>query len=199
MINRIKITIFVLLYSCLISNCSILGDELSNVETPKYRVLNQYDDIEIRDYEPMLLASTTIDENRNDSLKSGFKILADYIFGNNKANTKIAMTAPVMQYKYNNSWVVSFMMPSAYNANSLPYPYSTNISIKEQSKQKYIVIRFSGFNSDANIARNEEKLKSFTLKNKIKVISSSIYAFYNPPWTLPFLKRNEIWLKVASN
>ena len=79
---------------------------------------------------------------------------------------------------------------------TLPQPNNKNIGLKELPSKKYIVINFSGVISDQNIALNEEKLKKYIFENEIQSLSTPIYAFYNPPWTLSFMRRNEIMMEI---
>jgi len=176
--------------------CILVGPIMSNVEKPKYHVISSQENIEIRKYNPMIIALVEVQGERKEAIKGGFKILADYIFGNNKSKEDIPMTAPVRQQKFQENWQISFIMPSEYNMETLPQPNNKNISLKELPSKKYIVINFSGMISDQNIALHEEKLKKYTLENEMHILSSPIYAFYNPPWTLPFMRRNEIMIEI---
>jgi len=180
----------------IILGCILVGPIMSNVEKPKYHVISSQENIEIRKYNPMIIALVEAQGERKEAIKGGFKILADYIFGNNKSKEDIPMTAPVRQQKFQENWQISFIMPSEYNMETLPQPNNKNISLKELPSKKYIVINFSGMISDQNIALHEEKLKKYTLENEMHILSSPIYAFYNPPWTLPFMRRNEIMIEI---
>jgi effector-binding domain-containing protein len=180
----------------IILGCILVGPIMSNVEKPKYHVISSQENIEIRKYNPMIIALVEVQGERKEAIKGGFKILADYIFGNNKSKEDIPMTAPVRQQKFQENWQISFIMPSEYNMETLPQPNNKNISLKELPSKKYIVINFSGMISDQNIALHEEKLKKYTLENEMHILSSPIYAFYNPPWALPFMRRNEIMIEI---
>ena len=189
---------------------SIIGPIMSDVEQPKYKVLLSDKIIEIREYQPIIIAEVKIIGERKEAIKIGFKLLADYIFGNNQIKEKIEMTAPVqqqhnkvismtkpvMQQKHDSAWKVNFVMPSKYTIETLPKPNNRDINIKELPNKKYIVIKFSGSNSDDNIVKNEIEIKKYISQNHIKSIAEPIYAFYNPPWTLPFLRRNEIMIEI---
>ena len=144
----------------------------------------------------MIIALVEVQGERKEAIRGGFKILADYIFGNNKSKEDIPMTAPVRQQKFQENWQISFIMPSEYNMETLPQPNNKNISLKELPSKKYIVINFSGMISDQNITLNEEKLKKYIFENEIQSLSTPIYAFYNPPWTLSFMRRNEIMMEI---
>ncbi len=189
------------------------GPIMSNVEHPEYQVTSSVGNIEIRQYNPMLIAQVDVPGERKDAINQGFRLLADYIFGNNtvekkikmtapvqqQSNTKIAMTAPVQQQESNGSWQISFVMPSEYTMDSLPKPNSKTVSIKEIPEQTYIVITFSGVNSNDNIAKHEKQLLKYISKHHIETIAVPKYAFYNPPWTLPLMRRNEIMIEINKN
>ena len=101
-----------------------LGPIMSNVEVPSYKVVNTANNIEVRQYSPMIVAEVQIKGQRKDAIGDGFRLLADYIFGNNITHKNIAMTAPVQQQKIDNTWRISFIMPSEYKMNTLPTPIS---------------------------------------------------------------------------
>ena len=180
----------------IILGCVLVGLIMSNVEKPKYQVVSSQANIEIRKYNPMIIALVEVQGERKEAIRGGFKMLADYIFGNNKSKEDIPMTAPVRQQKFQENWQISFIMPSEYNMETLPQPNNKNISLKELPSKKYIVINFSGMISDQNIALNEEKLKKYIFENEIQSLSTPIYAFYNPPWILSFMRRNEIMMEI---
>ena len=90
-------------------------------------------------------------------------------------------------------------MPSKYTANTLPKPVNNRVNIKEIPEQTFVTISFSGLNSNENIAMHEQQLMQYVEKRKLEAISTYKYAFYNPPWTLPFLRRNEIMVQTKNN
>lgn len=174
----------------------IVEQVMSNVETPHYEVLESNDNIEIRQYGPMIIAQVQIDGERQDAIGNGFRLLADYIFGNNKIKQNIAMTAPVQQQSVRGSWQVSFVMPSEYTMETLPKPVNERVLLKDISAKRFVVITFSGRNSDENMKRHEEKLIEYIKINHLPVTGTIKYAFYNPPWTLPLMRRNEIMVEL---
>ena len=188
----------------------LAGPVMSNVEKPDYKVIQSEQNIEIRQYEPMIIAEVEVDGKREDAIRDGFRLLADYIFGNNtvqqvismtapvqqKENQKIAMTAPVQQQSTGKSWRMSFVMPSKYSMDSLPVPNNNRVRLKEILTKKFVVIEFSGTNSNENVTEHENQLMNYIEANQIKIIGSPKYAFYNAPWTLPFLRRNEVMIEI---
>ena len=188
----------------------LAGPVMSNVEKPDYKVIQSEQNIEIRQYEPMIIAEVEVDGKREDAIRDGFRLIADYIFGNNtveqnismtapvqqKENQKIAMTSPVQQQLAGKSWQISFVMPSKYSMDSLPVPNNNRVRLKEILAKKFVVIEFSGTNSTENVKEHENQLINYIEGNQIKIIDSPKYAFYNAPWTLPFLRRNEVMIEI---
>lgn len=190
---------------------------MRNAPESAWRSIQKDGNIEIRAYDLMIVAETTITGERYAAINDGFRILAAYIFGENTVQQKIVMTAPVTQQSKNpksqkiamtvpvtqeagkksNEWNVRFVMPSTYTPITLPRPNDKRINILEVPAFKAVVIQFSGFNTDNNLQKNEAELMVWIKKNNIKILGNPTYAFYNPPWTLPFLKRNEIIIKIS--
>ena len=175
-----------------------LGPIMSNVKVPSYQVVNAENNIEVRQYSRMIVAEVQIKGQREDAIGDGFRLLADYIFGNNITHKNIAMTAPVQQQKIDDMWRISFVMPSEYKMNKLPKPISELIRLKEVPAEMFAVITFSGQNSDKNLKKHEEKLIEYIQSQNLLARSEPKYAFYNPPWTLPFMRRNEVMIEVIS-
>ena len=109
------------------------------------------------------------------------------------------MTAPVQQQSMGKSWRMSFVMPSKYRLDSLPVPNNNLVRLKEILTKKFVVIEFSGTNSNENVTKHENQLMNYIEGNQIKIIDSPKYAFYNAPWTLPFLRRNEVMIEIEEN
>ena len=188
----------------------LAGPMMSDVEKPDYKVFQSVQNIEIRQYEPMIIAEVEVDGKREDAIRDGFRLLADYIFGNNtvqqvismtapvqqKENQKIAMTAPVQQQSTGKSWRMSFVMPSKYSMDSLPVPNNNRVRLKGILAKKFVVIEFSGTNSNENVTEHKNQLMNYIEENQIKINDSPKYAFYNPPWSLPVLRRNEVMIEI---
>ena len=188
----------------------LAGPVMSDAEKPDYKVFQSEQNIEIRQYEPMIIAEVEVDGKREDAIGDGFRLLADYIFGNNtvqqvismtapvqqKENQNIAMTAPVQQQSTGKSWRMSFVMPSKYSMDSLPVPNNNRVRLKGILAKKFVVIGFSGTNSNENVTEHENQLMNYIEENQIKINDSPKYAFYNPPWSLPFLRRNEVMIEI---
>lgn len=176
---------------------------------PQFKVLKSDGAFQIRQYPSILVAQVEVSGERYAAINQGFRELASFIFGNNHAKqsiamtapvtqsaAKIAMTAPVMQQSHGGIWLVRFVMPQQYTLATLPVPNSTRIKIIEIPAKKYVVLRFSGFNSDANLAQQQKKLDAYIKDNHLSPLGDVIAAFYNPPWILPFFRRNEVMREI---
>ena len=187
------------------------GPLMSNVEQAKYDVVENHGKIEIRDYAPMIVAEVSVSGNREDAVSNGFRLIADYIFGNNKTSQevamtapviqqpgeKIAMTAPVTQQGGDDSWTVRFVMPASYSMQTLPRPNNPDVTLKEIAQKRFAAIRFSGIAKDKALETQAMKLQDFINDRNLVPLSEPTYAFFNPPWTLPFLRRNEVMVEVG--
>ena len=160
-------------------------------EEAKYEVIQKNEIYEVRKYSDRL-AVETFDSNQN----SGFRKLFNYISGNNKINKKISMTTPVTRIKKDGNMTMQFYLPSKYNQDSAPEPLSNEVKIVNIEGGYYAVLRYSGRASDKNFIRYKEILEEELKKNNISVISPSIRATYDSPFTLPMNRRNEAMFKI---
>jgi hypothetical protein len=183
----------------------------SDVEQARYSVVEATGAIEIRDYAPMIAAETAVTGEREKAIEQGFRLIAGYIFGGNTARAKVAMTAPVTQQPGEaiamtapvtqegdgQRWTVRFVMPANYTMETLPRPNNPAVRLREIPGRRVAVIRFSGTAGDRSIEEHKAQLDAFLASRKLGAVSSPTYAFYNPPWTLPFMRRNEIMAEIA--
>ncbi|XP_010464673.1 PREDICTED: heme-binding-like protein At3g10130, chloroplastic isoform X2 [Camelina sativa] len=207
-------------------NSSNLEEALMSVpdlETMDFKVLSKTDKYEIREVEPYFVAETTMPgENGFDFYgpSKSFNVLAEYLFGKNTIKEKMDMTTPVVTRKVQsvgekmdmttpvitskakdqNQWRMSFVMPSKYGSN-LPLPKDPSVKILEVPRKIVAVVAFSGYVTDEEIERREQELrralqndKKFRVKDGVSVE----VAQYNPPFTLPFMRRNEVSLEVET-
>lgn len=168
----------------------------NNVEEQPYKVIKTYDSFEVRFYPAATVA--TINSNAKtykDLGSSGFRKLANYIFGGNEDKKNIAMTAPVYMDINDSQSTMSFVMPSNFNSKNLPNPNDSSITIKETESVYVAVIKFGGFSSDSKIKEHTEKLKKLLLEKQISFYGNFLYLGYNPPFQL-INRRNEIMVNV---
>lgn len=186
----------------------LVGCASADTETLEYKVLKKEGKIEVREYEPYIAASVTF-KDKEDFEDKAFRVLADYIFGKNIRKENIGMTSPVMNEGedigmtspvFNNQrkegWTMTFTMPARYTMETLPMPVDDRIVITEVPRKTVAAIRFSGFRTDRKNARKECELREWLAKENIEVMGPASFAGYNPPWTLPMLKRNEVMIRV---
>lgn len=209
----------------LLSGSLLISGGAMATEEPKYTVLTQVDDFELRRYDEQLVAQTWVSGDQDAASREGFKVLADYIFGNNTApsgdsskismtapvtmqadnkesdneSQKIAMTAPVSMQQDDGKWRVQFTMPSKYTMQTLPKPNNPNVEIIEVPAQTYGVIKFSWLAGEDKVAEKTEALQTWMQDQNLTPTGEPELARYNPPWTLPFLRRNEVMIAYQSN
>ena len=181
------------------------------IEEPKYTVIEKSGEFELRAYSPKIVAETLVPGAMDNASSAGFRLIADYIFGNNTSRTgesekismtapvtmepkseKISMTAPVSMEQTGGQWRVHFVMPAQYTLETLPKPNNPVVTLREVPASNYAVIRFSGFAGEDKVAKKTAELMAWLDSKGIKLIGKPELARYNPPWTLPFLRRNEV-------
>ncbi len=168
----------------------------TNVEEQPYQVIKVYDSFEVRFYPSATIASINSNAKTYKDLgSSGFRKLANYIFGGNNENKNIAMTAPVYMDINDTQSTMSFVMPKNYSSKNLPNPNDSTITIKETESVYVAVIKFSGFASDSKIKEYTEKLKKQLLEKQISYYGNFSYLGYNPPFQL-VNRRNEILVNI---
>ena len=165
-----------------------------SVEEPEWNLLGNIEQVEIRQYEATIEAVTELPGKNHTS--AGFRRLAGYIFGGNETGESIAMTAPVRENLVQSRPEMAFTMPSEYQLDQLPQPDDTSVSFVEVPPRTVAVIRFSGWATSRNVANRQRELLSTLDSNGVAVTGYPSLNQYNPPWTPPFLRRNEIMIEV---
>lgn len=167
---------------------------------PEFSLINKVGDIEIRNYSPMIIAEVSATGGMKEASASGFRMIANFIFGNNRAKNgnpeKISMTAPVVISKSKNDWSFYFVMPSQYSVDSIPKPNNRQIKIKQVKDRRCAVLRFSGNVNEEKFSSKAQELMNWIKAENLKIIGVPELARYNPPWTLPFLRRNEVIIEI---
>jgi hypothetical protein len=182
------------------------------IEEPAYRVVQAFDGFEVREYAPYLVAQAVVPGPADEAGSQGFRILAGYIFGKNKgerkiamtapvtqapAPQKIAMTAPVTQAAADGGFVVQFLMPAGFTLDTLPEPLDPRVELRQVPAARYAVIRYSGTWSDANYDKHLAQLRQSVAAAGLRATGDPVYARYNGPMTPWFMRRNEIWLPLV--
>ncbi|CAM5472270.1 SOUL family heme-binding protein [Mesorhizobium sp. UC22_110] len=197
------------IFRLLLAGFSVIGYR-AGVEEPSYSIVGHIGELEIRRYGRRLAAETTLSgKTMEETRRAAFQILADYIFGNNKAKTKIAMTAPVAQSSQQISmtapvsqqrtaedWAMKFFLPSDLTVDTAPEPKDRRVKLIIVSEQDYAVLRFTGRRDDEAVQSHIARLKAALSGSAWQSAGEAVAWLHDPPWTLPFLRRNEVAINV---
>lgn len=184
------------------------------IEEPEFKIISKNEKYEIRDYKATLIAETAVESDFDGAGNKAFRILADFIFGNNISKTKIsmtapvtqqaaapssekiAMTAPVTQEKTEQGYVVSFTMPAEFTEATLPQPKDNRVKIRLVPARKVAVYSYSGSWSQEKYNEKLSEFKDLLSAQQVRVKGQPVFARFNSPWALWFLRRNEIWWEL---
>lgn len=183
---------------CLYGFLSVRG-----IESPAYTVTASHETYEVRDYAPMIIATTTVDGTLSDATVIGFKRIAAYIFGGNALHQSIAMTTPVTTEQAKEtgdgtttSYGISFILPSSSSMDNLPLPNDAKVRVESVPAQTIAVSSFYGYADEATVTEKMQLLKEAVEKDGYTVSGELTLAQYNPPFTPWFMRRNEVWAEV---
>jgi len=204
--KKILLGVMLLLPFC-VGSCVTVG-----IEKSKYAVVEKQGKFEIRQYEPQIVAETIVDAGFEDASNVAFRRLFDYISGDNRKkesikmtapvsqkseSEKISMTAPVNQQRSEGKYAVSFLMPGKYTMETLPEPLDTNVTLREVPARKIAAVRYSGTWSRKGYESHRNQLEEFIGEKKLtKTGEEAIWARYDPPFQLWFLRRNEVLIPI---
>lgn len=180
------------------------------IEEPSYRVTEKAEPFEIREYPPLIVAQVEVPGDLSEASSAGFRLIANYIFGNNisvrdgglstaePAPEKIAMTVPVIAEGKGDqkTWLIQFVMPKQYTMDNLPKPNNPQVKLIPIGPQKLAVIRFTGFISDDKVQEKTAELMAWIKSRNALPLGSPRLARYNPPWSIPWMRRNEILIPI---
>lgn len=186
---------------------------IKNIEEPAYKVLEKKDGYEIREYAPYILAQTTVTGSYDEATSKGFRIIADYIFGNNTKKESIAMTTPVLEKdavsekiamttpvleteSENNERTIAFVLPSKYTLETLPTPNNNAVVFVEVPARKVAALTFTWYATENRMQAKKESLKSFLERDSMTTLGKAETARYNPPLSMPLMLRNEVLIEV---
>lgn len=194
----------------------IMAPAAHAVEEPRWTLVYEDGPFQIRDYAPTVVAETRVSGERGAAINAGFRRLARFIFGGNEPNREIAMTAPVAQRASSDTgeriamtapvaqaasggdWIVTFYMPPGSRLEDMPRPLDSSVELRTQPGRRVAVLRFSGLATRDNLERHAAELRRrLEARGEIGAGEPS-YAFYNPPWTLPWARRNEVMVELRS-
>lgn len=197
----------------LITLMSLMPKTAHAIDEPSYTVLQTNDVFEVRQYAPYLVAEVAVPGPVDEAGSQGFKLLGGYIFGKNKGERKLDMTAPVTQQAAPpvkldmtapvtqaatpGGFLVQFVMPKGYTLATLPEPLDARVKLREVPGSRVAVIRFSGSWSQSTYEEHLQKLRSALAAAGMATTGEPVSSRYNSPFSLPFLRRNEIWLNLV--
>lgn len=193
--------------------CSAVG--VRETEEPKFTVVGQIGAVEVRQYAPRIAAETVVEGSELAARREGFERIAGYIFGGNQGGQKIAMTAPVAQDSAGaqiamtapvaqaadgpGKWRIRFFMPASYTLATLPVPNDGRVRLATVPPETMAVLRFSGVPGPEAVAAKNSELVAALEGSKWRPAGAPVAWFYDPPWTLPPLRRNEVAIPVSPN
>ncbi|XOV86167.1 MAG: SOUL family heme-binding protein [Pseudomonadota bacterium] len=176
------------------------GGAAMALEQPAFEVIDRVGEVEIRQYQPYLVARTNIAGDFSGAGNQAFRRLAGYIFGDNATSEKIAMTAPVMQYPQDeseSSYWFTFMMPAAYTLDDLPRPADGNVELTNKPAQTLAALRYRGGWSEKKFRQQADILLSaLRSDSRYVTVGTTMWARYNPPFVPSFLRTNEVLIEV---
>lgn len=176
----------------------LLSVSVHSIEALGYAVLASEGDIEIRKYEPHLLASVRVTGDFEDAGSKAFRPLFKFITGENTSDSKIAMTAPVIQSSDDSEWLISFVMPREYNLESLPVPASAVVEVSSEPEMVMAAMQYSGGWSKSRYQKHEDLMMQALATSNYKSCGAPKWARHNQPWTPWFMRKNEILVPLCS-
>lgn len=215
LLGFVHLPLLVLMLALLQTGCSLFG--IRSAEEASYAVLVDQDRFQVREYETLVVAETVVEKNFDEAGNIAFKRLFGYISGANRAQTEIAMTAPVMALDEDSSsgaqismtapvtgeksaggWRFAFVLPAGHSLEEAPAPTNPDVRLVQVPARKVAVIRYSGNWNEISYQSNLKLLQDWMLQNQFEAASLPRVAGYDPPWTLPFLRRNEVLIDIKS-
>ncbi len=181
------------------------------IEEPEYTVVRKTSEYEVRKYGPVMVAETKVETDFENAGNQAFRILAAYIFGANQSKTKIEMTAPVSQAaksekiemtapvtlaNQGSAFLVQFTMPKKYTLESLPVPNDSRVILRQVAARTMAVFHYSGSWSKARFESKLAEFKGLLKRDNVEAVGEPVFARYNSPFQIWFLRRNEIWLEL---
>ena len=173
----------------------LINTSRAATETPEYKLIRKDGEVEIRDYPALTVATTPMNDGE---MNGSFGKLFGFITGTNDHSEKIAMTAPVLIDTAKDKRTMSFIMPKKAVEKGVPKPSGENVSLGKVAAALFAVLRFGGGRTAENEEKALGKLTTWLEAGKIAAKGSAIFAYYDPPWTPIFMRRNEVMLRIEA-
>ncbi len=191
---------FVALFILAVAVALVLGGckaTRAGYESAPYKVLRSNGKFEVRDYPALTVVETPM-AGGVDASSGGFNRLFRFITGGNEAKQKIAMTTPVFMSGSNSNATMAFVLPAKLKGGGTPKPTDGAVKVRELEAGRFAVLRYSGGRNAKNEAESLSRLKDWMVEEGLSVLSPPVYAYFDPPWTPGFLRRNEVMLRTGS-
>lgn len=182
-----------LMHSALLFVILLPSSLMASNESPFYKVVSAEGPYEIRDFPELTLVSTPMQKRGSDG---SFMRLFGFISGQNATGEKIAMTTPVLMTGPE-SGVISFIVPKDVAARGAPAPSNRDVSLTILPPARYAVHRFSGSAKPTRSMAAAQRLLDWAVSRHVETEGALLFAYYNPPWTPWFMRRNEVLVKLA--
>ena len=166
------------------------------MEMPEYRVVRTDAKFEIRDYPALTVATTSME---GEEMNGGFGKLFRFITGSNEGSEKIAMTAPVLIDTTKDKKTMSFIMPKEAVEKGVPKPVGESVTLGKVEATRFAVLRFDGGRTAENEKAAAATLQAWLDAEKLSDQGAPTFAYYDPPWTPTFLRRNEVMIRVSKH
>lgn len=168
----------------------------SGYESAPYKVVRTAGKFEVRDYPALTVVETPMANANGDG---SFGRLFRFISGGNEGKQKIAMTTPVFMSGSDSNATMAFVLPAKFNAATAPKPADGAVTLRELPGGRFAVLRFNGGRSTVREAETLASLQTWLAAQGWKASGSPVYAYFDPPWTPSFLRRNEVMLRVVAD
>lgn len=169
------------------------------LETPQYEVTSEHDGFEVRCYSEMIIATTSVHSDYRGSTSSGFRRIANYIFGGNDKEMKIAMTAPVIAdcpSEGLEAYNISFVMPREHSLRDLPKSNTENVSIQKETLGEVAVYAFGGWATESRSKSYQKKFATLLQQNNIETCGGFMVAQFNAPYVISMFRKNELMVRI---
>ncbi len=212
----------------ILTSAWIYGTTAMAIEEPSFEVTEKSDPFEIRQYAAMIVAEVIVDGDMSTASGKGFRLIAGYIFGKNNtlskdqfpslttpiesqrtdSSAKIAMTVPVTvepqeitgsAFESARTWRVQFTMPRQYTLETIPKPTDASVKLRQVPGKRFAALKYTGLNGEEKVSEKAQLLLNWLSAKNLRPLSPPQLARYNPPWSLPFLRRNEILVEIDSS
>jgi DNA gyrase inhibitor GyrI len=190
----IPILLLVVVMGLVIAGCRTTR---AGYESAPYRVLRSDGKVELREYPALTVVETPMASGGRNGSDGSFTRLFRFISGANSGKQKIAMTTPVFMSGGTTNSTMAFVLPAKLKTPEVPQPSDGSVTVHELAAGQFAVLRYRGGRNAKNEAESLARLKAWMEPQGLSVLSPPVYGYFDPPWTPPFLRRNEVMLRTG--